>query len=368
MSTADGREISRLVHMSPRRALAVAAGAVVLLVAVLHLLGSGRIEPGLLTRGPQAAPNEPVAVVTAELVPRSLEVIGSVQSRVQVDAGSRVTATVREVRVRAGGAVKRGQVLVILDSADLRAHVGQAQGELEAARAELTRTTADEKRFSALYSRGSVTQRESETAQAAYRAARASVSQAVAAVAAARAALAYATVASPVDGIVTERLIEPGDLAVTGQPMVRLYDESALRVQLEMPEDVIGQVKLGMPLDVRIDATGARVRTAVNEIVPEANPSSRSFFVRAPLRSGRGLRPGMFARATFAVGTEKILTIPRTAPRSVGQLDTVQVISAGAVEMREVSVGRTIGDRIEVLAGLNEGDKVLLTRPEPNHR
>lgn len=353
-------EISRLVRASPRRALAIVAAIVLIAFAALYLLGAGKIRPGLLPRSQALAPNEPFGVVTLRRVPQSRQVIGSVQSRIPVDAASRVMAAVSEVRVRAGQRVRRGQVLVVLDSADLKAHVARAEGELAAARAELARTAADQERFSALFSRGSVTKREMESAQAAYRTANASVAQANAAVAAARAALKYATVVSPVDGIVAERSVEPGDIALPGKPLVRLYDENALRVELHVPEALAERVRLGTPLAVWIDATGQRVTTAVNEVVPEADPSSRSFLVRAPLPSGHGLRPGMFARASFTAGSENILTVPRAAVASVGQLDTVRVISRGAVEMREVSVGRTLGDRVEVLAGLRAGDKVVL--------
>jgi RND family efflux transporter MFP subunit len=343
-----------------KRLISIIAGAGVALLAALYMLRGGGIEPGLLPPRHAAMPNEPIGRVVLESVPIRREVIGSVESRVPIVAASRVAARVTAVRVHAGDWVKPSDVLVELDSADLRAHLREAGGAAAAARAELTRTTADEKRFRNLFQRGSVTAREFDAAEAAWRSASARMTQAEAAVAAARAALQYATVRSPVKGVVVERLVQPGDLAVPGKPLVRLYDANALRVSLQVPEELMRAVKVGMPLRVRIDATGEDISTKVNEIVPAADPDSRTFLVRASLPSGGDLRPGMFARAVFTVGREKILSIPLTAVTPVGQLDTVRVVSDGAVKLRQVSLGRSFGDRVEVLAGLQAGERVLL--------
>jgi RND family efflux transporter MFP subunit len=362
------RNVFDFLTRSPRRIAAAALAAVVVILLTIHLINAGKVAPGLLPPSTSAIPNQPVGTVTSTLLPITRAMVGTIQSRLPIDAASRVAATVKEVRVRAGDHVKRGQVLVVLDSADLQANVAGAQAELDAARAQFVRTEADEKRFSALFKRGSATEREFQEAEAAWRSATARVAQAQAAVAAARAALDHATVVAPVSGIVAERMVEPGDLALPGKPLVRLYDNAALRVELNVPEELLREVKIGMPVSVRIDATGEDIRTAINEIVPEADPSSRTFLARAPMPTGRGIQPGMFARATLSVGSEKILTVPRDAIETIGQLDTVRVISRGRVELRQVSTGRAIGDRVEILAGLREGEKVLLNPQNSNHR
>jgi membrane fusion protein (multidrug efflux system) len=348
-------------HIGWRLAAAILLG-LALIWAAVWLIWSGRIQPGLLSQGIEQLPNRELATVIAEKVALRREVIGSIQSRVPVEAASRVAARVTEVEVHAGDRVKRRQVLVALDASDLSAQVEQAGGELAAARAELARATADHKRFAALFERGSVTAHERDAAEAAYRSAAGKVAQAGAAVKAARAALAYATVRSPVDGVVVERLIEPGDMALPGKPLVRLYDENALRVELEVPENLARSIAVGTPLEVGVDAAGASYHTQVSEIVPAADPSSRSFLVRAPLPSGGHLRPGMFARAEFSIGSQTLLTVPRAAVEQVGQLETVRVYSRGRIETRVVSLGRGFGDRVEVLAGLHQGERVILDR------
>ena len=341
------------------RWIAVAVG-LVLLWAALHMIRGGRIGPGLLSERFDQVPNRPLGVVLSEKFPVRRELIGSIQSRVPIEAASRVAARVIEITVRAGDRVKRDQMIITLDAHDLRAQVAQAQGQLAAAQGELSRATADEKRFSALFARGSVTASEHDAAEAAYRGASGRAAQAQAAVSAARAGLEYATVRSPADAVVVERLTEPGDMAMPGKPLVRLYDESALRVELEVPEDLARSVEPGTPLDVTVDASGATYHTRISEIVPASDPASRSFLVRAPLPSGQRLQPGMFARATFTAGSEVVLTMPRGAVEQVGQLETVRVCSEGRIQTRMVSLGRPFGDRIEVLAGLKPGDQVIL--------
>ncbi len=341
------------------RWIAVAVG-LALLWAALHMIRGGRIGPGLLSERFDQVPNRPLGVVLSENLPLRRELIGSIQSRVPVEAASRVAARVIEITVRAGDRVKRDQVIITLDAHDLGAQVAQAQGQLAAAQGELSRATADEKRFSALFARGSVTASEHDAAEAAYRGAAGRVAQAQATVAGARAGLEYATVRSPVDGVVVERLTEPGDMAMPGKPLVRLYDANALRVELQVPEDLARYIETATPLEVRVDATGAVYKTQVSEIVPASDPASRSFLARAPLPSGQRLQPGMFARATFTAGSETVLTMPRGAVEQVGQLETVRVYSEGRIQTRMVSLGRPFGDRIEVLAGLRPGDQVIL--------
>jgi RND family efflux transporter MFP subunit len=354
--------------LNSRRAMVWIGAACALVIAAVWLLGAGKIEPGLLARQHRQAGELPVAAVKAEVVPITHEFVGTIQSRSLVDAGSRVTATVREVRVRAGSRVTPGELLVVLDSADLRARLHEAQGALAAARADLSRTAADHTRFRALYEKGSVTEREFAAAEAAYNAARGRADQAQAGVAAAHAAVAYGAVRSPVAGVVAERLVEPGDMAVAGKPLVRLYDTQALRVEVEVPELLARHVAIGSRIGVRVGAAGANFQTAVNEIVPMAVAASRTIVVRAPVPANLGLKPGMFARASLEIGSERVITVPASAVEDVGQLQTVRVIRDGAVMLRQVSLGERLGDRFEVLAGLNPGDQVLVRAPGPPHQ
>lgn len=339
-------------------------GLLALIIVALLWFHQPTIGPGLIG-GPSMAPAHlQTATVSALSVPIERTVVGSVEATVPIAVASRVSARVIAVNASAGQRVRRGQILVELDAADLAAQVTRAQGALAAARAELTRASADRNRFSALLKRGSVTTREYDSAEAAYGSALGSLAQAQAAVRSARAALGYSTMRAPRDAIVLARMVEPGDIAMPGQPLLRLYDERALRVELDVPEDLAPAVHLGTRLIVAVSVGDSplRIQTAVNQIVPAADAASRSFLVRAPLPLHSELRPGMFARATLEQGTEQILAIPQDAVRYVGQIATVQVLAEGGLQMRQVALGRAVGAQVEVLAGLNSGERVLAQR------
>ncbi|HYA36098.1 MAG TPA: efflux RND transporter periplasmic adaptor subunit [Candidatus Binataceae bacterium] len=355
---------NRFIRASARQRIAIALAAFAIVWIGWRLLGFGKIRPGLFVANTTQNPDARTATVTREKLPIVREVIGSIQSRIPVDASSRIAARVMQVRVRAGDRVKPGDLLVELDTSDVNAQVAAARGDLSAAQAELNRTQADQKKFSSLYSRGSVTERERDAADAAYQAAQGRMAQAQAAVAAAQGAIDYASVRSTVNGIVVERMVEPGDMAMPGKPLVKLYDESALRAELEVPEDAVRTLTLGTPLDVCVDATGKQYRTAIDEIVPEANAGSRSFLVRAAMPSDQHLTPGMFVRASFTTGSASVLTIPSAAVQEIGQLETVRVFYDGREQTRMVSLGRSTRERVEVLAGVNEGEKIVLPEPQ----
>ena len=339
--------------------VAIAAGAGALLLVLFIWMRSGKIEPGLLEAA-RTAPNLPTDRVRMESVPNLLDLTGTLQSRTQIDAASRVTATVREVRVRSGVRVKAGEILAVLDSADLSAELARAHSQLAAATANLERASKDEGRFSALVKRGSVTAHEFDAVESEYRAAHAQQDAARAQVAGAQAALAYTLVRSPIDGVIGERLVEPGDLAVPGKPLVTIYDPRAIRVELRVPEDMIHLVRVGSAITVHVDATGKDLNAVVSEVVPEADPASRTFLIRAPLPSAANLKPGMFARAAFKLGDQRVLTVARAAIDDVGQLQTVIVIKDGASQLRQIATGRRYGERVEVLSGLSADDRVVL--------
>lgn len=353
---------SNSVARSKVRRREILGGAIVLVLLWIGLrwISGGKIEPGLAAARIDQVPNRALGVVRAETIPERREVIGSIQSRVPVQASSRIAARVVQVKVRAGDRVKAGQVLVELDTSDLNAQLAHARGELAAAQAEMSRASADDARFSALFARGSVTAREHDSAEAAYKAAAARGSQAKAAVEAARSAFDYAIVRAAASATVVERMVEAGDLAMPGKPLVVLYDETALRAELEAPEELARALAVGAAVDLRTEASDTVYHATINEIVPAANAASRTFLVRAAMPSGQHLKPGMFVRGTIETGSTPVLTIPRSAVQEIGQLETVRVYCEGRLQTRMVSLGRPVGDRVEVLAGLREGERLML--------
>lgn len=334
--------------------------AMIVVVVAFYLHAARLIRPGLLPDSAAGTGGAPTARVEATLVSMETRVVGTVESSAPVEISSNVSARVRAIRVRAGQHITTGEILVEIDSSSLAAELARARGAKTAAQAGRARTEADWSRYSALYSRGSATAQERDVAQAAYRSARANEQQAEAGVAAAESALAYATVRSPVDGVVVDRMVAPGDMAMPGKPLLRIYDTQSVRAALAVPEASLGSLRPGAVVQISVGAVHRDFNAAVSEIIPAANPESRSVTVRVNLPAGAGLQPGMFVRASIPDGDETVLTIPRDAVQAVGQLDTVRVLSNGSVELRQISIGRAIGPRVEVLAGLSVDETVLL--------
>ena len=168
--------------------------------------------------------------------------------------------------------------------------------------------------------------------------------------------------ASPVDGVVVERLAEPGDMAMPGKPLVRLYDEKALRVELEVPDDLAREHRtIGTPLDVSVDATGCDVSHPAKRNRAGVGPREQ----KLPGSCAAAERPASSSRECSRArplrsAARSVITAPRDAIEEVGQLETVRVVSEGRIETQMVSLGRRFGDRVEVLAGLRAGERVIL--------
>jgi RND family efflux transporter MFP subunit len=356
--TTNKRGNSSLLSSQRRLWVVFAVGAAAV-YGLIRLAAFGRIAPGVIKRTSYPLPNQGITRVNEHTVPVTYDLVGTVQSMTPVDAASRVAARVIAVLVRAGQPVRRGAVLVQLDRSDLAAQVAQSAAELDGARAELVKSAADFKRYAELLKRGSVTPHEYDNVAAAYHAAVARLHRASAGLRAAQAALTYATVRAPLDGLVVERLVEPGDMALPGKPLVRLYDQKALRVELEALQSLARKVAVGLPIRIMTDSYGSGFLTRINEIVPAADPRTRSFRLRAAISPEAGLKPGMFVHAELACGMEKILTVPQSAVQIVGQLSTVRVVKDGEIELCPVALGRKFSQQIEVLAGLRAGDQVI---------
>lgn len=336
------------------------AATLLLLLWMAGFLTPGKIRPGTV---PQAV-DRPVQGLTVPVrvdeSPILREAVGTVGSRVVATVASKVMATVLEVRVGVGTTVQQGAVLIRLDGRDLVAQLRAAEAGVGGARAEFARAAADHKRFSDLITRGSVTQQEYEAVRARYAAAQSQLQAAEQAVVQARVAVGYADITAPMDAVVAEKMIDAGDLALPGKPLLVLHDPRQLRIEAGVPEELAPRVEIGAAVTVRVDAVGKTFATRIDELIPRADPVTRTIAVRAALPAGEGLQPGMFGRLTIPAGAVRILSIPRRAVRQIGQLESVQVMTPHGPRSRHVQTGAVRDDEVEILAGLEPGESVLL--------
>jgi RND family efflux transporter MFP subunit len=333
----------------------------------------------------------PVTVATIAMAEAAdtFEAGGVVQARTTAAIMARILAPVSEVRVAPGDRVRAGQVLVVLDGSDLAAHarsaraaalaadqaVSAASSEQQAADAALALARATYERVAGLNAKRSATAQELDDATGALRAAEARVAGAaaraqgaVSAVDSARAASdeagtteSFAHITAPFDGVVTEKMVEPGNMAAPGTPLMRL-EARGFRLDVRVDESRIGQIVPGAVVPVSLDSgTGggvSNVSGTVAEIGRAVDADARAFLVKITLPETAGLRSGMFGRAHFSGQARRALTVPAGALVHRGQMTSVFVVEKGIARVRLVNVSGT-----EVLAGLSESDVVIVGAP-----
>jgi len=339
-----------------------------------------------------AAQGSPVRVRAEAVVERTvagtIELGGTVVARTSAGVAARVVAQVREVRVQAGDRVKTGQVLVVLDGADLAAGsrgakaaaqaaadgVHAAEAEHRAAEAGLTLARASHGRVQTLETRKSATRQELDEAVAMLAAAESRVKAAEARIAQARqsaqaagaaaegaeVAAAFASVTAPFDGVVTERLVEPGAMAMPGVPLVRLDAAGGFRVDVTVDEARLAALEPGAKVEVAVDAlkSGAILSGRIDEVARASGVDARAFLVKVGVPHAAGLASGQFARVRVPGPSATALVLPDGALVRRGQVTSVFVVENGVARVRLVDVRGTV-----VTAGLAGGERVVIAPP-----
>ena len=308
-------------------------------------------------------------------VPLNLGSTGTVQARESAVVSAQVMGRIQQVLVREGGSVRAGQTLVVLDDAAMRSSVEQAQAGVKAAQsaqaaaqtnAALAESTLG--RYKQLDAQKSVSPQEldevsrrAEAAAANLEAVRAQTDAARAQENGARTMLNYTRLIAPFAGIVIVRMADPGTMAAPGVPLLKIDQAGSLQLDASVDESVIGTVHKGMKVPVSIaGASSANLAGTVAEIVPAADPSSHSFTVKIDLPASAQLRAGMYGTAMFANGTKETIVIPRSAVVARGSLSCAYVLdSRGIAQLRNLTLGATQGDLVEVLSGVSSGEKLV---------
>jgi RND family efflux transporter MFP subunit len=336
--------------------------AIVVVSAMAWLSGwfhRGKIEPGKLTLQPAASPStQPIAVRKADLE-RQADVVGTIQAEVRTTISARLVANIIDMRVRAGDRVKKDDSLVVLDDAGPKARVAQAREAMRSAQASLDLAQLEVNRLTTLTAQNAASTFELDEWKSKFNIANADVARSQEAIREAETVLADTQIRSPIDGIVIDRQAEPGEQASPGRPLLTLYDPSKMRLEANVREGYLGRLTIGQNITVFIEASRQQRQGTVSQIVPASDPTSRTFLVKVSLNDSANLYPGMYARMSIPLGRREQLDIPLAAIRRVGQLDLVNVLVDGRVQRRAVRLGPVNGDRVEVLAGLREGEQVV---------
>lgn len=189
------------------------------------------------------------------------------------------------------------------------------------------------------------------------------IDQAQADVANARVYAGYSRLASPINGIVVAKHVDVGSMATPGAPLLTIENDSRYQLEVSVEESQLGKIHLHDQARVSIEALGNQELTcSVEEIVPAADPSSRSYIVKVglPNMAGVQLRSGVYGKARFISGQRNVLSVPQKAITQTGQLVGVFVVDHfGAARLRLIKTGTSFGERVEVLSGLNDGEQIV---------
>lgn len=328
--------------------MSVRGGVLSLILAAAGVLACARHEAAK----PAEAPAGPAREVRTGEVVRSgsvgeLAVPGVVQARRRAALSARTPASVVELPHQEGQWVKAGEVVVRLDDAAQRASVAAAEAGLKAAQADLDRTRS-------LLAKAAATPRELEQMTAAASAAEAQLT-------AAKDSLSYSVLRAPFPGRVASRRVNLGDVVSPGSTLVEIEGEGGLELRATVESSVAAALRPGAKLKAQVDGQGAPLAATVSAVAPAGDPTTHRFELKADLPAAAGLRAGLFARLLVpAVAAEPTLLVPAAAIFERGGLTGVFVAAGGKARLRWIAAGARAGERLEVRAGLEAGEQVVL--------
>ena len=329
-----------------------------LMIAWMAGLFVEKIPPGVNTIK-QTSADQAVAVVAADVTIIE-KVPASVEATQATLISSRLMARIISVKVRAGDSVSRGDQLLELENADIKAQVQQAESRIRAGFARLKEARQNLDRVQELQAGGVMSVADLDKARANHETLLAEMAGANQALEEAKTALSYTKIVAPFDGRVVDRFAEPGDTAQPGSKLLALYNPLNLRVEAQVREKLALGLEVGQALQVEIPSLEKIVDAVIEERVPAADPGSRSFLVKAGVAFDQRMLPGMYARLLVPAGVKKQLLVPADRVVHVGQLDLVWVYQDGQGYRRFVRIGQLVQNgQVEILSGLAEGELIL---------
>lgn len=286
--------------------------------------------------------------------------VGAIEPVHQATVAAKILARVEELSVKSGQPVTAGETLIRLESEEFRAREQQGRAAKDAAAAQAEQAQSEFSRAEKLWANRAISQAEYEAAAARIKSATADLERSEQAWQEAAVMLSYAEIKAPFTGLIIDKFIEPGDIVSPGQPLLSLYDPGRMQLVAAVRESLAQELEVGQKLVAQLDALDHACEATISEIVPVADAATRSFEVKVTGPCPPGIYSGMFGRLQLPLSPERVLVVPATSVKRVGQLTMVEVQKGDQRARRSVEMGRRFGDRWEVLAGLRAGEKVWL--------
>lgn len=323
------------------------------LVAVTLLAGCNKhVVPATAADAAAALPAAKVrvAAVRAEDLPSSTEITGTIRPLQRAQLAAKVMGTIDEFPVTLGQRVAAGDLLVKISAGEINARVAQAQSQFNAARRDLDRERA-------LLTKNASTADMVRGLEDRFAGAQAMVREA-------EIMLGYATLRAPFDGVVARKFTNAGDLASPGFPLLEIEGTAAFQVEAAVPDSLAAKLSPGAALTVEIPATGVIFSAALAELSSAADAGARSVLAKLTVPAGTAVRSGQFVRVLLAGAPSRALLVPLSALSPLGQMERIFVVGEkNRAVLRLVKSGATRADRLEILSGLDDGERVVVAPP-----
>ena len=386
-----------------RTTIRVLAIVVVTFAAPALMSCSRKQEAKTTSSGSESEPS-PVSVSTAPVLERStrrgLEVVGSLEAEDEVTVSSQSAGNLEAITVDVGTAVRSGQTIATIDRRELKLRIEQAEAKLgvkrgepvdpqkqpdvRQARAALERARYDWTAAQNLVEHGDISkqqfdvaQRAFEQAEARYQSALENVRNLDAIIEEKRAALALvkkqltdATIISPINGVVKEKLASRGEYLQPGKPIATIVQINPLRLKIDVPEAFAAIVVIGQKVTLTVEAfAGREFRGAIRRINPSVDEKNRSLIALAEVANDNGLlKPGMFARGQIVSNSMGVaLMVPENAVVSLAGVNKLFVTDGQRATERQVKLGARDGGMVEVVEGVKVGERVITSNVDKLH-
>jgi RND family efflux transporter MFP subunit len=327
-------------------------------VVALVLLGAGY---GLLGKDASYAEaskkdEAPVPVSTVTIAPKTIDAVvsavGTLNSRNTSVLSSKIMGKVIALHAKEGDHVSQGKVLLRIESGEISAQAFQAQAAYNNAKLQYDR-------IKRLFDEKAATQMEMDQATLGLDSANAGLNGA-------KAMESYTIIEAPISGQIVEKHINLGEMALPGQPVIKIEDNGHLRLEVTVREQDLRYIQAGKPVIVQIDALPGRdLNAKVAQVVPASDVRTHSFIVKIDIPSDKSLITGMYGKALFSTGKREAILIPRAAIVELSGISGVYIVSAeGRGVFQMVQLGDVNGDSVEAVTGLKAGDRVIVSRHE----
>ncbi|WP_179352149.1 efflux RND transporter periplasmic adaptor subunit [Winogradskyella vidalii] len=315
--------------------------------------------------------NSPAIVVKTSQVDTNgnspfLSVSGKIQASNSADLSTRMMGYVNKVHVNVGDKVKKGQLLVSINNADLQAKKAQVNAGITEATAAFKNAQKDYNRYKNLFAENSASQKEMDDMTANFEVAKARLESANQMKNEVNAQFTYSNITAPFSGTVTRKNVEAGNMANPGVPLVSIETPGHFEVMAMVPETEISEIKKGTTVDVLVKSIHQTIKGEVTEVSTSAKNTGGQYLVKIDLeKTEANILSGMFTTVQFPIerkSKSELVLVPSEAIITKGQLTGLYTVSqSNTALLRWLRLGRTYGDQVEVLSGLNAGETYIVS-------